>query len=113
MIAQLSQSVLRGRPSSSISGVSREGFFSRNSGESVFPQASISSTSSPAARVKMRTVRLLTLGLSTWSLIAVIGILRRCRVSTGSSGERSSESDGRERATIISMASARWISAML
>src|SRR6185312_636055 len=27
-----------------------------------------------AARVKMRTVRLLTLGLSTWSLIAVTGI---------------------------------------
>ena len=112
MIAQLSQSALRGRPSSSISGVSREGFFARNSGVSVFPQASISSTSRPAARVKMRTVRLLTLGFSTWSFIAVTGFSVLAG-QYGFFGERSSESDGRERAIIDSMASARWISAML
>ena len=63
MIAQLSHSVARGRPSSSSIGVSRAGFALRNSGDWVCPHTSTSSKSSPAARTKMRAVRLFTLGL--------------------------------------------------
>ena len=63
MIAQLSQSVARGSPSSSSIGVSRAGLVLRNSGDWVCPHTSTSSKSSPAARTKMRAVRLFTLGL--------------------------------------------------
>src|SRR5919201_2189554 len=68
MIAQLSQSEPFGRPSSSSSGVRSAGSFARNSGVPFFPQTSISSKSRPAARTKMRTVRLLTLGLRMLSV---------------------------------------------
>src|SRR5690348_219794 len=71
MIAQLSHRVARGSPVSSIIGVRWAGFIARNSGERVFPHASISSKSSPAARTKIRTVRLFTLGFSTCSFIVI------------------------------------------
>src|SRR5438128_6494501 len=81
MIAQLSQSVVRGSPVCSIIGVRGAGFFARNSGVWVAPQTSTSSHSRPAARTKIRTVRLLTLGFSTCSVIVairnlLIGVLR-------------------------------------
>ena len=72
MIAQLSPSVPLGSPSSSIIGVRWAGYFSRNSGLVVFPHTSCSSKSSSAARTKMRTVRLLTLGLRMLSVIAAM-----------------------------------------
>src|SRR5436190_6321219 len=72
MIAQLSQSVVRGRPACSIIGVRWAGFLARNSGVCVLPQTSTSSNSRPAARTKIRTVRLLTLGFSTCSVIVAI-----------------------------------------
>ena len=71
MIAQLSQSDPLGRPSSSSSGVRSAGAFERNSGVDFLPHMSTSSQSSPAARTKMRVVRLLTLGLrmlSVWAM---------------------------------------------
>ena len=70
MIAQLSHNEPRGNPSSSIIGVRWAGSLARNSGVPVFPQTSISSKSSPAARTKMRTVRLLTLGFRMLSAMA-------------------------------------------
>ena len=72
MIAQLSQSVARGSPASSIIGVRCAGFFCRNSGDVVVPHTSTSSASSPAARTKMRTERLLTLGFRTWSFMVAM-----------------------------------------
>ena len=69
MIAQLSHSDPRGSPASSIIGVRWAGSFARNSGSPVLPQTSISSKSRSAARTKIRTVRLLTLGLRTLSVI--------------------------------------------
>ena len=74
MIAQLSQRVARGRPGSSIIGVRCAGFFSRNSGEVVVPHTSTSSASSPAARTKIRTERLLTLGFRTCSFMVAISL---------------------------------------
>ena len=68
MIAQLSHSTPFGSPSSSSSGVRSAGSFARNSGVDFFPQTSTSSQSSPAARTKMRVVRLLTLGLRMLSV---------------------------------------------
>src|SRR5918995_5952909 len=68
MIAQLSQSAPRGRPSSSSSGVRSAGSLARNSGVLFFPHTSSSSNSSPAARTKIRAVRLLTLGLRMLSV---------------------------------------------
>ena len=70
MIAQLSQSVPFGSPASSSRGVRSAGAFARNSGVDFFPHTSSSSNSRPAARTKMRIVRLLTLGLrmlSVWT----------------------------------------------
>jgi hypothetical protein len=72
MIAQLSQSEPRGSPSSSSSGVRCAGSFSRNSGVVVFPHTSSSSKSSPAARTKIRAVRLFTLGIRTFSVFAAM-----------------------------------------
>src|SRR5580765_7823568 len=82
MIAQLSPSVPRGRPSASSIGVRCAGYFARYSGLVVCPQTSTSSKSSPAARTKIRTVRLLTLGLRMFSVFSAIapppiGVLRR------------------------------------
>ena len=68
MIAQLSQSAPLGRPSSSSSGVRSAGSFARNSGVLFLPQTSSSSKSSPAARTKIRAVRLLTLGFRMLSV---------------------------------------------
>src|SRR5262245_25869596 len=63
MIAQLSQSAPFGRPSVSSSGVRSAGSRCRKSGVPFFPHMSSSAKSRPAARTKMRVVRLLTLGL--------------------------------------------------
>jgi hypothetical protein len=62
MIAQLSHSVPRGSPSSSSIGVRCAGSLARKSGSRVLPHTSRSSKSSPAARTKIRAVRLFTLG---------------------------------------------------
>ena len=75
MIAQLSQSDPLGSPSSSSRGVRCAGSLARNSGVLVWPQTSTSSKSSPAARTKMRAVRLLTLGMRTLSVLAA---MRQC-----------------------------------
>ena len=87
MIAQLSQSEPFGSPSSSSIGVRWAGSFCRNSGVVVLPQTSSSSKSSPAARTKIRAVRLLTLGFRMFSVFAamcssslVVGVLRRAVV---------------------------------
>ncbi len=72
MIAQLSQIEPFGRPSSSSSGVRSAGSLARNSGVDFFPQTSSSSYSSPAARTKMRAVRLLTLGFRMLSVFAAM-----------------------------------------
>ena len=72
MIAQLSPSAPLGSPSSSSIGVRCAGYFARYSGVVVFPQTSTSSKSSPAARTKIRTVRLLTLGFRMFSVFAAI-----------------------------------------
>ena len=72
MIAQLSPSVPLGSPSSSSIGVRWAGYFSRYSGSDVLPQTSTSSKSSPAARTKIRTVRLLTLGVRMLSVFAAM-----------------------------------------
>ena len=76
MIAQLSQSAPRGSPSSSSSGVRREGSFARKSASSCLPQTSTSSKSSPAARTKMRTDRLLTLGVRMLIVLSAMALLR-------------------------------------
>src|SRR5436190_16368655 len=72
MIAQLSHSDPLGNPSSSSSGVRSAGSFARNSGVPFFPHMSTSSKSSPAARTKMRVLRLFTLGVRMLSLFAAI-----------------------------------------
>ena len=72
MIAQLSPSVPLGSPSSSSIGVRWAGYFARYSGSVVLPQTSTSSKSSPAARTKIRTVRLLTLGVRMLSVFAAM-----------------------------------------
>src|SRR5215207_2665957 len=72
MIAQLSQRDPRGRPLSSSSGVRCAGSLARNSGVVVCPHTSVSSKSSPAARTKMRAVRLLTLGVRMLSVFSAI-----------------------------------------
>src|SRR5215217_1165001 len=84
MIAQLSPTAPRGSPSSSSSGVRWAGYFSRYSGSRVLPQTSTSSKSSPAARTKIRVVRLLTLGVRMFRVFAAmrsssvsVGVLRR------------------------------------
>src|SRR5262245_7865712 len=83
MIAQLSQTEPRGRSLSSSSGVRSAGSFDRNSGVDFFPHTSISSNSSPAARTKIRVVRLLTLGLRMLRVFVAtcpprsVGVLRR------------------------------------
>jgi hypothetical protein len=68
MIAQLSPRACFSRPSSSSIGVRCAGYLARYSGLVVFPQTSTSSRSSPAARMKMRTHRLFTLGLRMFSV---------------------------------------------
>src|SRR3954447_22323536 len=83
MIAQLSHSDPRGRSASSIIGVRRAGSFARKSGSRVLPQTSTSSKSRPAARTKMRTVRLLTLGLRMLSVFAATSALLRIGVLGG------------------------------
>src|SRR5215217_162661 len=75
MIAQLSQSVPRGRPASSSIGVRCAGSLARNSGSRVLPHTSSSSKSSPAARTKIRAVRLLTLGRRMLSVLDAIRCL--------------------------------------
>src|SRR6266545_3615616 len=65
MIAQLSQSEPLGSPSSSSIGVRWAGSFSKNSGVVVCPHTSSCTKSCPAARTKIRPVRLLRLGLRT------------------------------------------------
>src|SRR3954451_3780972 len=75
MIAQLSHSEPRGSPGSSIIGVRWAGSLARNSGSSVLPQTLTSSNSRPAARTKMRTVRLFTLGGSMFSVLAAMWLL--------------------------------------
>src|SRR3954451_18951489 len=83
MIAQLSPSVPRGRPSASSIGVRWAGYLLRYSGSVVLPQTSTSSKSSPAARTKIRVLRLFTLGvrmlrvLAAMRLLLLVGIPRR------------------------------------
>ena len=72
MIAQLSHSEPRGSPASSSIGVRCAGSLARNSGVVVLPQTSSSSKSSPAARTKIRAVRLLTLGCRMFSVFSAI-----------------------------------------
>src|SRR3954466_14246535 len=72
MIAQLSPSVPRGRPSASSIGVRCAGYLLRYSGSAVLPQTSTSSKSSPAARTKIRAVRLFTLGVRMLSVLAAM-----------------------------------------
>ena len=72
MIAQLSHSDPRGSPSSSSIGVRCAGSLARNSGVVVLPHTSSSSNSSPAARTKIRAVRLFTLGRRMFSVLAAI-----------------------------------------
>ena len=72
MIAQLSHSDPRGRPSCSSMGVRWAGSLARNSGVVVWPQTSTSSKSSPAARTKTLAVRLLTLGLRMLRLFSAM-----------------------------------------
>src|SRR6188472_3449851 len=86
MIAQLSPSAPRTRSSSSSMGVRWAGYFSTYSGEVVVPQTSTSSTSIPAARTKIRTVMLFTLGFRMFSvldiwLLPLVGVSAR-EVST-------------------------------
>src|SRR6266516_4392613 len=76
MIAQLSPSAPLGSPSSSSIGVRWAGYFSMNSWVVVLPQTSSSSKSRPAARTRMRTVRLLTLGFRMLIVFAAIRLLR-------------------------------------
>src|SRR5882757_9930784 len=70
MMAQLSHSTPLGRPLSSIIGVRCAGLRAIYSGERVWPQASVSAASKPAARANTRTVMLLTLGFSMLSFCA-------------------------------------------
>ena len=72
MIAQLSQSEPRGSPSSSSIGVRCGRVLGEELRLAVLPQTSTSSKSSPAARTKMRAVRLLTLGLRMFSVFAAM-----------------------------------------
>ena len=72
MIAQLSHSEPRGSPSSSSIGVSWAGSFATNCGSSFLPHTSFSSKSRPAARTRMRVVRLLTLGRRMLSVCAAM-----------------------------------------
>ena len=74
MIAQLSHSEPRGSPSSSSSGVRCAGSLARNSGVVVWPHTLVSSKSSPAARTKMRTVRLFTDGGRMLSEFAAMNV---------------------------------------
>src|SRR5687767_13031466 len=72
MIAQLSPSARRGSPSTSTVGVRCAGYFAMYSSPVVSPQTSFSSKSSPAARMKIRTHRLFTLGLRMFSVYSAI-----------------------------------------
>src|SRR3954468_15444981 len=67
MIAQLSPSVPVGRSGSSSVGVRCGAYLSRYSLSIVLPQTSTSSTSRPAARTKIRALRLFTLGRRMFS----------------------------------------------
>src|SRR5215475_12614452 len=78
MIAQLSPSVPRGRLASSSVGVRCGGYLAMYSGPVDLPQTSTSSKSRSAARTKMRTVRLLTLGLRMLSVYSAICALLLC-----------------------------------
>src|SRR5688572_464435 len=75
MMAQLSHKAPLGRPSASSMGVRCAGHFAMNSGDRVWPQSSVSLQSSPAARVKTRTVMLFTLGFRMFILRAGIALL--------------------------------------
>src|SRR4051812_29716352 len=79
MIAQLSPRVPRGRAPSSRVGVRCGGYFCRYSGSVVLPQTSTSSKSSPAARTKIRTLRLFTLGRRMFSLYSAIPLFSPLR----------------------------------
>src|SRR5918995_1465869 len=72
MIAQLSPRIPRGRPSASIVGVRCAGYLATYSGPVETPHTSCSEKPSPAARTKMRTERLLTLGLRMFSVMSAI-----------------------------------------
>ena len=94
MIAQLSHSEPRGSPDSSSNGVRCAGSLARNSGVVVCPQTFVSSNSSPAARTKIRAVRLLSDGGRMLSeFVAMTPPMERYACF----GERSSDSDGRVR----------------
>src|SRR5918995_7368501 len=72
MMAQLSPRTPRGSPAVSIVGVRWAGYFAMYSGPVDTPHTSCSSKSRPAARTKMRTERLLTLGLRMFSVMSAI-----------------------------------------
>src|SRR5215217_2572496 len=72
MIAQLSHSEPLGRPSSSSSGVRSAGSLARNPGVPFLPHMSSSSKSSPAARTKIRALRLFTLGFRMLSVFVAM-----------------------------------------
>src|SRR5687768_2040519 len=98
MIAQLSPSAPRGSPSSSSIGVRCAGYFDMYSGDVVEPHTSCSSKSSPAARTKIRTLRLFTLGLRMLRVFAAIGppsvgVLRGSVVGKGFARARGEDFD--------------------
>src|SRR3954467_9098051 len=74
MIAQLSPSVPLGRSGSSSVGVRCGAYLSRYASSIVLPQTSTSSKSRPAARMKTRALRLLTLGRRMLSVYWAIGL---------------------------------------
>src|SRR3954447_19910639 len=67
--------VPRGSPSSSSIGVRRAGSLARKSGSVVLPQTSRSSKSRPAARTKIRAVRVFTLGARMFRVLAAMRLL--------------------------------------
>src|SRR3954451_4871261 len=75
MIAQLSPSAPRGTSEPSSVGVRCGAYLSRYSWSAVLPQTSVSSKSRPAARTKMRALRLLTLGRRMLSLYWATSLL--------------------------------------
>src|SRR5689334_19916572 len=97
MIAQLSHSEPRGRPSSSSSGVRCAGSLARNSGVVVLPHTFVSSKSSPAARTKIRAVRLFTLGGRMFSLLAAMRLSSLVGIFRGAVGGEGFLRAGHER----------------
>src|SRR5262249_24117864 len=104
MIAQLSPSAPLGSPSSSNIGVRCTGYLARNSGVVVLPHTSTSSKSRPAARTKIRALRLLTLGLR---MLSVFAAMCSSRTGWGLLGDWFSERDSSGRRGFRASASAR------